>query len=205
MKEHYSAKKKKIRGWKRRIEQVEKWGKRIERPDLKYFNKVGDYTYDRCILYPFYVFEKRQPPLWFYKLIVAKFIKAYFLWDEVFQKLNVPYDLQLWIYDPHYMWSEIICRRVEKPGDLNGYSSSTYTVKPFPHQKFIDGESRASELEWLLADEEAVIFEYDFEDYETTESEVVNDGYVKHHHSEEHGFYFAKKIGNVWVGRKRAI
>ena len=136
MRSYRNPNRKKIRGWKRRIKQIETWGERIKTPDLKYFDKPGGYTHDRCFLYPFYVLEKRQPPLWFYKLIISKFITAYFEWEKVFEKLNIPYDLQLWIYDPNYMWSEIICRRVAKSGDRIGYSGGVGVQKEFPYKKF---------------------------------------------------------------------
>src|ERR1700744_1323889 len=110
MNNYYSSRRKKIRGWKRRIKQLNAWGNRIQNPYLGRFKEVGDYTYDRCILYPFYTLEKRQPPLWFYKIMVKKFAEACFEWNKVFEALKSPYDLQLWLYDPSFMWSEIICR-----------------------------------------------------------------------------------------------
>jgi hypothetical protein len=197
-KSHY----KKIRGWKRRIKQIEVWGEQIKQPYLKSFNEPGDYTYDRCFLYPFYVLEKRQPPLWFYKRIVAKFVLAYSEWEKIFNDLNVPYDLQLWIYDPNYMWSEILCRRVKNTGDRIGYSWESELNKPFPYKKFSKNDVGLKQFEWLLADEQAVVFENELEDDKITADELIGRGYVKKMHA-EHGVYYAKRLGDVWVGRKK--
>ena len=202
MKDYHSKNRKKIRGWKRRIKQINAWGKHIKIPYLQYFNKAGDYTYERCFLYPFYVLEKRQPPLWFYKLMIAEFVTACSEWDKVFKALNVPYDLQIWIYDPSYMWSEIICRRVEKVGDRSCYAWEAAINKPFPFAKFSTANSGLENLEWILADEETIIWENELEEYNSTVEELLNEGYIKKD-SGENGFYYAKKIGDLWVGRMK--
>jgi len=197
-----SANRKKIRGWKRRIKKINSWGEHIKRPELKYFNKPGDYAYERCFLSPFYVLEKRQPPLWFYKLILAKFIYAYFEWEKAFEKLNVPYDLQLWIYDPNYMWSELLCRRVENAGERRGYSWESELHKEFPYAKFSQNNDILKKFEWLLADEQSVVLESELEDDQITPDELINDGYIKKTHV-QHGIYYAKRLGDVWVGHKK--
>jgi len=63
----YNPKRKKIRGWKRRVRQVERWGELIKEPYLKHFvSDTGRHTYERCYLSPFYRLDKLQPPLWFF-------------------------------------------------------------------------------------------------------------------------------------------
>ncbi|MGN6179296.1 MAG: hypothetical protein ACTHNW_08950, partial [Mucilaginibacter sp.] len=103
----YLPKRKKIRGWKRRIVQLDCWGEWINNPHLNYF-EISGYTYKRCTLYPFYMLEKRHPPLWFYKLIIAKFVIAYKNWLPELNKTGISYDLMIWLYDPAYIRSEIV-------------------------------------------------------------------------------------------------
>jgi hypothetical protein len=196
----YNANSKKIRGWKRRVKQINAWGEQIKVPQLGNFYQRGGYTYERCILYPFYVLEKRQPPLWFYKLIVSKFLIAYFHWEEVFEKINVPYDLQLWIYDPNYMWSEIICQRVDSISERHDYFPMSDLNKSFPFKKFDNPYS--TKFKWQLADEETMILESELEDEGFTEEELIGTGYIKKQH-DHYGAYFAKRLGDVWVGHKK--
>ena len=200
MKNSYSASRKKLRGWKRRIKQIEAWGEHIKQPDLKYLNSGGNYTYDRCILYPFYTLEKRQPPLWFYKLIISRFIAACFEWDKTFKDMDIAYDLQLWVYDPSFMWSEIICYRVEKPGDKARYDWEPGSQKAFPYAKFAKDDADLKKFEWLLTDEELVTFENELEDENYTAEDLIKDGYIKKIHN-EYGAYYSKRTGDMWVGR----
>jgi hypothetical protein len=198
---NHNVNRKKIRGWKRRIKQLDEWGKHIKQPYLKHFKDVGDYTYERCFLYPFYTLEKRQPPIWFYKLIIAKFIMAYDEWEKIFNDLGIPYDLQLWIYDPNFMWSEIICRRVENKGDRISYSWESGSNRYLPYSKFADNDS-LKKFEWISADEEVIIFESELENEDFTAEDLITDGYIKKD-SGEHGFNYAKRIGDLWIGRKK--
>jgi hypothetical protein len=202
MKDYYHSNHKKIRGWKRRIRQIDVWGEGIKKPYLKFFNETGDYTYDRCTLYPFYALEKRHPPLWFYKLIIAKFIAAHKEWEKIFNDLNIAYDLQIWLYDPSYIRSEIICRKVEKKGDIIMYAWESKLKKTFPYGQFALNNVDLKQFEWVLTDEELVTFESELEDEGFTADELLADGYVKKD-SGENGFYYAKRIGDLWIGRKK--
>ncbi|TSJ42970.1 hypothetical protein FO440_01905 [Mucilaginibacter corticis] len=171
-------------------------------PYLGNFNQPGDYTYERCTLYPFYKLDKRQPPLWFYKLILNKLVSAAYNWDMVFKELGQPYDLQVWLYDPSYMWSEIICYRLDKQIELKTRFVKSLINKSFPDKKF--GLSiNNNEFEWYLADEDLVYFEDDFDCADFTKEEIIADGYVKKQ-SDEFGDFYIKRIGDLWVGRKKS-
>ena len=196
----YSSAKKKIRGWKRRIKQINNWGKRIQKPYLKYFKMPGDCTYERCIISPFYNLEKRQPPLWFYKLIVAKFIEAFYEWEKAFEELKLPFDLVVQLYDPSFMWSEIACYKLNSTEDKITFAWESDLNKPFPYSKFSDNTAMLECFEWILADEEIVVFESELEEENLTASNLLADGYLKKE-SHDNGFYYAKKTGDIWIGR----
>ena len=170
---------KKIRGWKRRVKHISAWGEFIKQPYLKNFNKVGDYTYERSIIDPFYRFVKRQPPLWFYKIIITKFIFAYYEWKKAFDELGIPYDLQVWLYEPAYIRSKIICYAVKNNGDKITFAWESDTQKPFPYYKFANNDNSLKQFEWLLTDDELVSFESELEDEDFTAQDLLADGYVK--------------------------
>ena len=200
----YHSPNKKIRGWKRRIKQVNKWGEIIKTPFIDRFLSQNDSnTYYRCTISPFYALEKRQPPLWFFKLIISKFILAYFEWDKVFKKLVIPYDLQIWIYDPHFIWSEIICYRMEGDNELRRHVWESENQKAFPSKRFKHESYDLEQFSWKYGDEEHVIFESDLEDEETTASELLNQSFIKKQQFLDE-VYYAKKIGDIWIGRLKS-
>lgn len=207
MKTYYTkTNRKKIRGWKRRVKKLDKWGEHIKRPAITPFENYG-YTYYRCTLSPFYSLIKQSPPIWFYKLIVAKFVIAYTEWQKTFDALDVPYDLMLWIHDPSFphseiIRSEIISYKVDKKGDKATLGWQSDRKAEFPYKLLSDPAYRLEDFDWMLTDEEYVLFKDDIEEEEINIEALITDGYVKKTHNNG-TVYYAKHRGNMWVGRKR--
>ena len=199
----YNSTRKKIRGWKRRIKQVDRWGEDLKEPSIKWFKRKDTrHVYERCYLSPFYRLNKRHPPLWFFKLIIAKFITAYNEWEKEFDKLEMPYDLQIWLYDPSYIESEIICYKMQEKGERMKLGWEAKEQKPFPYQKFASNAYDLNEFEWVLAEENNVVWEDDFDYAEFTLEEIIADGYVKRE-LEDGQVYYAQRIGDEWIGRRK--
>ena len=199
----YHSPRNKIRGWKRRIRQIDRWGEDLKQPYLGYFlSESGRYTYERCYLSPFYRLDKRHPPLWFYKLIIAKFVEAYNAWEKVFEKSGIPHDLQLWLYDPSYIESEIICYKMQEHGEHMKLGWEAKEHKPFPYQKFAGKGYDLNAFEWVLAEENNVIWDDDFDYADFTLDEILADGYEKRE-LENGRVYYAKRIGDEWIGRRK--
>ena len=192
----------KIRGWNRRLRFLHFWGGWILTPDLKNWHSSDDYIYERYKIYPWYRFGKhRQPPLWFFKELIKQFVGAYDNWDKIFKERKEPYDLFVGIYNPHFILSKVECRRMEENGDKYEYWPFSKVNKPFPFDKFQSNAYDLTKFDWELCIEEDVIFESEFEDSETNEQVLLSKGYEKREN--QHGVYFAKRIGDVWMGRKK--
>jgi hypothetical protein len=201
----YSHIKKKIRGWKRRIKQIDKWGIDIQEPDLEWFAKPSTRdVYRRCTISPFYNADKKHPPMWFYKLLIAKFITAYDRWKQAFDELGIPYDLQLWIYDPSFIRSEIVCWKVQELNQLMKFIWESDLIKSFPYDTFKSNTYNLNDFDWVLADEEHVHFESDFEDADFSADDLLSDGYVKKVQNKDE-MYYAKRLGDMWIGRRKTI
>ena len=171
--------KRKIRGWKRRVRFLHNWGKWIYEPDLENWNSGSDYTYERYRESPWYTFYgKRHPPLWFFKEIIKQYVSAFQNWVNIFQEKNEPYDLQLELHDPNYIFSEIEARRTEQVGQRIYYWPLSEVQRHFPHEKFASKES-LTELDWELCIEEDYIFENDIEWRGKTKEALLSEGYVK--------------------------
>lgn len=205
MKDNYYSHKSKIRGWKRRVKQIDNWGEVIKQPWLNWFkDEKGQYTYERCTLSPFYCLEKRQPPIWFFKLIISKFTGAYLEWLPIFQSLGIPFDLMLKLYDPAYVRSEIISYKVAEKGEFKRFIWESDLIKEFPYEKFACQGYGLEKFEWVLADEEDIIFqsEIDYDDLDL--NAYLLDGYIKKTQNGNE-IYYAKRIGDIWIGRIRPM
>lgn len=199
----YNSNRKKIRGWKRRIKKINRWGEYLKQPNIEWFKKENvRHTYERCYLSPFYRLDKRHPPLWFYKLIIAKFIAAYNEWEKVFEESSIPYDLQLWIYDPSYIQSEIICYKMQEQGEYMRLGWEAKNQKLFPYEKFESKEYNLDEFEWVLADEDNIVWGDDFDYAEFTLEEILADGYEKREF-EDGRIYYVQRVGDIWIGRRK--
>jgi hypothetical protein len=199
----YNSNRKKIRGWKRRIRQIDRWGEDLKKPNIKWFKQANArHVYDRCYLSPFYRFDRRHPPLWFFKLIIAKFIAAYSQWEKVFEESGIPYDLQIWLYDPSYIQSEIICYKMQERGEHMKLGWEAKEQKPFPYKKFAGKNYDLNEFEWVLAEENNVVWEDDLDYIESTLEELLADGYEKKELEDEQ-VYYSKRIGDEWIGRRK--
>jgi hypothetical protein len=202
MKNYYNkVSRKKIRGWKRRIKQIDDWGESIKRPNIEWFERRG-YTYERCYLHPFYVAEKRHPPMWFYKLIIAKFLTVMDHWADVFIERDKPYDLEFSLYDPSFIRSELNCWGVAEQGKQKRFAWESDFNKPFPYQKFASPLYNLFDYEWILADEDNIIFQSDIDYDDLDVNEYLADGYIKKVQGENE-VYYAQRIGDIWIGRRK--
>jgi hypothetical protein len=202
MKNYYNkVSRKKIRGWKRRIKQIDDWGESIKRPNIEWFERRG-YTYERCCLHPFYVAEKRHPPMWFYKLIIAKFLVAYDNWILVLNDRGKPFDIEISLFDPSFIRSQLKCYEVDEFGERLSFAWESNLTKPFPYAKFGSPLYNLYDYEWTLADEENIIFQSDI-DYDGLDvNEYLADGYIKKTQGGNE-VYYAQRIGDRWIGRRK--
>lgn len=103
--------KKKVRGWKRRVKKIEQWKQSYIQLDMDY---IVSYHRDYVKLWidPFYRLHRRNPPRWYARLLLAAMIEVYHNWDQQMKQLNEPYDLNIWLYHPHFIHSQIVvtCR-----------------------------------------------------------------------------------------------
>ena len=194
--------KKKVRGWGRKISELDNWGKAIFYPDLGGWNNGGEYTYDRYRQWPWYTFYgERHPPLWFFRELLKQYVSAYDNWDRIFRERNEPYDLQIEIHDSNYILSALECRRVQEWGHKHYYHPPAKVQRTFPINKFRSKKYDLSGFKWELCVEEDVIFESDLKWRERTKESLLNGGYAEYE-NHQGDVYFAKRTGDVWVGRK---
>lgn len=198
---YYSPQRKKIRGWKRRLRRLERWAKLINYPDLECFDIVG-YTFERCSVYSYHLAQKRQPPLWFHKRIIDKLLGAYHNWMSVFNSMNVHYDLKLWVRYPTISHSEIICYKVDQPGEQKQVRSKI--IQPTSLDNMVRLNDELAMFDWMITPEVDTYEEYEFDNANFKPEDLQADGYVRKQHGDD-TVYYTKRLGKIWIGRLKML
>jgi hypothetical protein len=200
--EYIPSTKNKIRGWKRKADELNNWGNAIQSPYLKYWNNGGKFTHANYKAYPWYGFYGyRRPPMWFFKILLQHLLCAYDKWNKVLKERNEPYDLFIELHDSNYILSELNCKRTDAWGVRTYYWPLAEKQKPFPHSKFAVKGYDINAFEWVLSEEQDIVFEDEAYWRNTTIEKLLAKGYYKTE-TDKGEIYYAKKTGDVWIGRK---
>ena len=190
--------KKKIRGWKRKIKALEKC--KLNNLNLDTENLLKNkYDYVKIWLDPFYRLTKRQPPNWFNKKIIEAFDAIFNSWEKDLKKLNKKYYLKLWLFEPNFISSQIVCAIESK---IKHYDNIFYKIqeKKLSLNKYANNNFLNS-LNFELGIDEYYIFSND-NIYTTKELENFKKlayRVEKINASEE---YYFIKVGYVWLGHR---
>jgi len=103
----YFSKKKKIRGWKRHKRKIERWKQNAINLDMDYLRNYQR-QYEKLWIHPFYKLERRNPPNWYKSLLLDAMIEVYLEWHQKMKKEEEDFYLKLWLYDPHFINSQIV-------------------------------------------------------------------------------------------------
>ncbi len=195
--------KKRIRGWKRRINQVDRWFQRCQNADLESFLSLGE-VYVKIRIDPWNRLHERTPPIWYFKLIVARLIQIHHEWKKAFDKSGVAYDLQIWLNDPHTQRSQVVCAHVDLPGETrSNYYRKSKEQKDFPYEKWGNRLYNLADFDWELHDDEVFVFKNSDELQEAEIKNLLRNGFSEERIAlnEQEEVQFRKRVGDVWIGR----
>lgn len=103
----YISKKKKIRGWKRRVRKTVKWRQRVINLDVEHLSQYHR-EYVKLWIHPFYAIPRRTPPVWYNRFLLEAMLEVYQSWHEKLTRLEENFYLKLWIFDPHFINSQVV-------------------------------------------------------------------------------------------------
>lgn len=141
--------KKKIRGWKRKVKQIEQWKQRCMVLDIDTLNR-NNRDYVKLWIDPFYRLTRRNPPLWYSRLLLAAMIEVYESWHLKMKAFDEPFYLKIWFYHPNFIDSQVV---VAFRDCLNYYDAAfdkSDMAKRFPAQLY-GNHSRLEKFKWELA------------------------------------------------------
>ena len=110
---------KKIRGHKRRLKQIEHWRHWHLTTDLKEILKHHENHYAKIRIYPWNGFTAGNSitpePKGSTKLAMLNgLFDIYNNWKQQLDKIGKPYYLKIWLYEPHFSKSQVVCAINEK-------------------------------------------------------------------------------------------
>jgi len=184
---------------------IHDWYEQYRNPPADAISEGHDY-YAGVWATPFYRFPCRNPSRGISLEILSAFSCMYDDWDTTFAESGQPYDLQLWVYDTHYMDCQLVCAPVEKPGDTrDNYFHPCPEQYLFPIEKYAKYEQFDPEqFNWTAFEVRSYLFEQADGLSERRIRKLLKHGWredKKLLNGKEHAFWNIYDF--VWVGRKR--
>lgn len=192
---------KKVRGWKRRVRQLERFAQTHSRLDPVMLEE-RERQYVKLWIDPWDRFVKRNPPVWYRRLALAAMAEIYQKWEEQLRGTGEPFYLALWLYHPRFHETQVVAAI----GGMLGFYEKTFTpraLQPLP-QEFLANQSFNADLfDWQTCSDDDYIFE---EPEYMTESEIARlvataaETTVLEEDGESRRLFSIRR-GVVWVGR----
>ena len=204
----YFSKKKKIRGWKRHKRKIERWKQNAMNLDMDYLRNYQR-QYEKLWINPFYKLERRNPPNWYKSLLLDAMIEVYLEWHQKMKKEDEDFYLKLWLYDPHFINSQIV---VAYRNCLDFYDKTfkrRQENKEFPFDKFHSLRDKLEQFEWDLHIESDYYDENDLNEWleegaltEKEVSRIKGKAYDAVRIKDEDGSFLQYSLdkGDVWIG-----
>lgn len=156
---------KKIRGFKRKIKQIEYWKHIHLIIDFENLNKYHK-DYAKFRLYPWNpvamsMYNFPNPKGRIKKLILESFLEIYNSWNDQLKSLNKPYYLKIWLFEPNIYLSQIVCAIDEKIDYYENIFHKPEHSKDFTKSIYYLTSQELKDYNWEYYLEEYPFFEED--------------------------------------------
>jgi hypothetical protein len=153
-------------------------------------------------------FPYRNPSADMCREILSILSRMYDDWDKTFSEIGRPYDLQLWIFDTHFVDCQLVCTPVDKPGDKrDNYFYPCPEQYLFPVEKYPQyGNFDPEQFEWTVFEVRSYLFEQADHLSERRIRKLLKNGWRQDNallQGRERAFWHIYDF--VWVGRKLRV
>jgi hypothetical protein len=195
--------KKKVRGWKRQIRKLQELMNKHLALDLISLEKYGcDYV--KIWIDPWDWLVKRNPPLWFRRLILEAFIEVYDSWNNQLLLSAEPFYLKIWLFEPRFHQTQVVAAVGQRMKYYDNLFTPEDQPKRFPYESYEGKGYNLHEFEWDLHVDEEVEYEREEELDEDYVAWLKEHAWRTEKTADEDTLY-AVKYGNVWVGSRRNV
>jgi hypothetical protein len=190
---------KKVRGWRRQIEKVDRW--RQQNIELN----IVDRSYVKIWIDPWYRLQRRNPPLWLARYMLAGLIEIYDAWHSQLTARGEDFYLKIWLFDRHFISSQVVAA-IDSSRDY--YQHTFLPVSPVPATKLQPSSLyRSSSLfnldrfNWQYCQDEMVYAE---RADELTRSEIdrLHTTAMRIWQSSDGDTLYSTVIDRLWVGER---
>jgi len=108
--------------------------------------------YAKLWIDPWYRAIRRNPPIWYRRLLLQAMLEVYRNWYKQMQATGEEFYLKIWLYDPHFINSQIVVAY----RDFLHFYDQTFDVawydKKFPEDKYARGSvsDLVEQFDWAL-------------------------------------------------------
>ena len=205
---------KKIRGHKAIWKDIEAWKQRYSRINSEYadreYVKIWVHPYSGISLLNSRIPEPRRETR---SRMLGGLLDIYDSWKVELDKLGEPYYLKIWLFEPRFSLSQVVCA----VGESSDFYQHTFykpgTSRTLPFQNYGKHQERLKKLSWELALDENFIDNQTIgvpEDFISEAEFFANRRWVKRKLSgphrkemfEQEEIYYIE-MGKVWIGGEK--
>ncbi|RNB92477.1 hypothetical protein EDM56_01930 [Brevibacillus fluminis] len=190
--------------------QLDQWRLRFLHLDIDQL-KDNQRDYVKLWIDPFYRLVRRNPPLWYSRLLLESMIEVYHSWYRELSRLNEPFYLKIWLYHPNFINSQIVVAIRDCLHNYDNVFDKSNEVKEFPYKALGNQEILGQFLWELHIDSDNYWISDILEDIQlgfktekqvetlkrrAYKSETVEVSYGKDE-------LYKIKVGDIWVGQSK--
>lgn len=140
----FDFRKRKIRGWKRRVKKIERWKQAylaLDREALAKYNR----DYVKVWIAPFFSLQVYTLPFWYKRLVIQALLEIYASWKQTLDEGDESYYLKIWVFEKDIMRSQVMVSVGEL---LHFYDQSFEELTPVDGLPTRLAIETAEELNW---------------------------------------------------------
>ncbi len=189
---------KKVRGWKRRLRELERFRLAHRTLDVDALRR-DELAYVKLWLDPWSRLVPRDPPVWFRRRVLAAFLDVLHSWGRALEATGEPYYLRLWLYDPRFHRTQVVAAMGERIRWYETMFVPAAGARALPPPQFRDPAYDLAEVEWEPCLDTDVLLEDDASDERDLARIRRRASRVEHARWGQALFLFDR--GLVWLGK----
>jgi hypothetical protein len=190
---------KKVRGWKRRVRQLERWRDANRTIDVASLLQ-DEYRYLKISLDPWNRLVSREPPQWLRKRILQAFVEVQCSWTAALLAAGEPYYLRLWLFHPRFHRTQLVVAVRDRILWYEGtFAPAPAGVLTHPPREYDPDGSILAGQAWTVAADEEYLFPQ-WLNLAPDEEERVRKAAAQILATEGGETYYVMRRGLVWLG-----